>query len=224
MPVANPAADQAALSNVSIAAMLGLIGAILSVVGIFASPASSLVGVTTTPTGTTVSLPLGALYFVAALAVGGLAFGLIELWFYRRSFVALRPIDNRFSTPASLVLAAMIGIILAVLGAIGIFVLLYQAVVCAAGNPLTSSCINVTGILGLAGLLVVALIVALVGYIGLLIGIWRLGTRYQEGLFKAGAILLIFPVLNLVGLILILVAARSARSKVASGRPGMATG
>ncbi len=62
-------------------------------------------------------------------------------------------------------------------------------------------------------------IIGLIGYIGVAIGIWRFGVRYGEGKFKAGAILIFFPLLNVVGLVLILIAARSTRAKLANGSP-----
>jgi hypothetical protein len=73
-------------------------------------------------------------------------------------------------------------------------------------------------------LLFVVAIVLLIGAIGLLIGIWRLGTRYQEGLLKVAAILLILPVLNIVGFVLILVASRSLRNRIGSGPPVVSFG
>jgi hypothetical protein len=82
------------------------------------------------------------------------------------------------------------------------------------GVPIPSSCLlsntfwGGVALLGLGGLL------AFVGYIGVLLGIWRLGTRYADAMFKVGAILLIIPYINLIGAILILIGARTARRKV----------
>jgi Protein of unknown function (DUF973) len=217
---ATSAVDQSALSNVILAAILGLVGALLSLVELFSTSARSFVNVANTGTGTSVSLDLTGLYLVAALGGVGLAFVLIELWLYREAFRTLTPVDGRFSTPATLVLVALIALVLLILVAIGLLAVVYQAIVCAgSGNPITSVCISPGELLGLLAVLVVVAIVALVGYIGLLLGIWRLGTRYGDSLFKVGAILLIFPVLNIVGVILILVAARTARSKIGAYLP-----
>lgn len=65
----------------------------------------------------------------------------------------------------------------------------------------------------------------LVGLIGILIGVWRLGTRYGDGVFKVSALLLIFPIVSFVGAILILYSAYSHRNRVAAmaNAPGPAS-
>ena len=216
--------DVTALSKVSLAAILGLVGAVLSFVDLFGSPLTSLSGSTANGFAS-FAFPLGALLFIGAVAGIGLVFAFLELFLYRQAFRTLAPIDPRFSTPSSLVLAAIVGLAIVVLAGIGLFVVFYQAILCAgSGGMITTACLAAGTVLGLVGVLLVAAIIVLVGYIGLLVGIWRLGTRYNEGLFKVGAILLIIPILNLVGVILILVAARSARDKVARAGPGPAYG
>lgn len=216
---ASRAANLSALSNVAWAAIIGLIGAILSLVELFARNTVSLLGVSAGTMGTSLSLNLSALYFVAALAAAGIAFGLAEIWLYRRAFRRLTPLDTNFRTPASLALVAMISLIIVVLIGVALLVLLYQAFVCAgAGNPIATACLS-GDVLGLVGLLVLVGIVGFIGYVGVAIGIWRLGTRYGEGMFKAGAILIFFPLLNVVGLLLILIAARSTRARIESGSP-----
>jgi uncharacterized membrane protein len=158
------------------------------------------------------------LELIAATAFVGAVLAVLELIFFRRAFRALAPQDSRFSTPASLVLLALVAIMIVFLAGAGVFIILFQAVACAGtGNPITSTCFSIGAILGLLGLLVVGAILALIGYIGLLIGIWRLGARYNDDSFKAGAILLIFPVLNLVGLILVLLATKKARANLGIG-------
>ena len=49
----------------------------------------------------------------------------------------------------------------------------------------------------------------LIGFIGLILGIWRLGTRYETSLLHVGAIVAIF--LPFVGWLLIWIGARDAR-------------
>ncbi|MGP8077804.1 MAG: DUF973 family protein [Thermoplasmata archaeon] len=216
----SPESDRSALSNVTLAAILGLVAAALSYVWLFASPATSLFGASAVGSSTSVTLSLAALYYVVGVAGVGVVIGLLELWIYRQAFATLAVHDRRFSTPAALVLMALVAVmILAVIGA-ALVTVLYEAVTCAGvGNPITSSCLNVGTLLGLILLSGVVAIIAFVGYIGLLLGIWRLGSYFDEDTFKIGAILLIIPLLNFVGLILILVAARSAARKI-DGPPG----
>jgi len=206
------AEDQGSLGKVQLAAILGLVGALLSVIELFATPASSFIGVTTVGSGSSVSIDLSGLYFTVVFGIVGFVFLVLELVLYRQAFRTLSPVDPRFSTPSRLVMVLLIGLLIVILAGIAIFGVIYQAVQCAGpGNPITTACLNLGSVLGLLLLLVAAGIAAFVGFIGLLIGIWRLGTRYDEGLFKVGAILLIFPLLNIVGQILILLAARAAR-------------
>ena len=97
----------------------------------------------------------------------------------------------------------------------GLVYALEQAITCAgSGNPITSACLNVGTLLGIVAVMGITAIIILVGYIGLLIGIWRLGSRYSSDGFKVGAVLLIFPVLSVAGAILILVSARNARARI----------
>jgi uncharacterized membrane protein len=218
-------ADHAALSDVFLAAMIALIGIALSIAELFTSAASNLFNVTSVGSGSSVTVDLTALYVAAALGVVGVVLFLLGVWFYRRAFRTLAPQDARFSTPATLTLLLFIAVILLIGILAAFFAVFFQAAQCAgSGNAITSACIDVGTVLGLIAGLFVLLIVALVGAIGLLIGIWRLGTRYNEGLFKAGAILLIFPVVSVVGIILILLAAHSVRSKIQSGPPAMPFG
>jgi len=220
-PAAPPAgpADRSALSRVKLAALLGLVAGALSLVELAATPALRFLSVSTTAGGTSVSVNESAFLLAVLFGSLGVAFTLVELWLYRRAFQTLAPFDYNFSTPASLALAAAIGIVLISLAAAGLVALFVQAFNCAAGGPLTTACLNVGGILGLAVVVLIAAIVALIGYIGVLIGIWRLGVRFNEGMFKIGAVLLLFPVVGVVGSLLIFLGARAALASVGSAPP-----
>jgi hypothetical protein len=212
------ATDLAALSDVTIAAVLALVEAVIGVVGYlaFRSTVTYTIGSTGSITGVTIST--FDLYVSGASFLAAFALGIAALFFYRGAFHTLAPTDARFSTPSKLTLLAIIAIVIIILCLIGLVVLIFQAISCAgAGNTITSSCLDVGAIAGLALLLVLFAIVWFVGFIGLMIGVWRLGTRYDQGLFKVGAILLIIPFLSFVGAILILVAARSAHGAVSAG-------
>ena len=195
--------------------ILSLVSTAVSVAVDLTVGLTRFVGATTTPTGTTVTLP-SPWIFVLLFGVAGV-FVFIELVLFRFAFHDQAGVDRRFSTPATLALLALIGIILVLVGAGLVIGGLYQAVHCAgAGNPLTRACLPVGLFFGGVALLLIGALVALVGFIGILIGIWRLGTRYDEVLFKVGAILLIIPFVNLVGAILILIGAHSSRRKIES--------
>jgi len=207
-------ADRNALSHVSLAAILGLVGAVLIIVVPLFTPLFAFTSASTVGSGTSVSLDLSGLFLLATTGAITLVFTVIELWFFRQAFGTLAVGDRRFSTPATLTLLALLALIIIVVAVVALVAVVYQAILCAGvGNTITSTCLNVGAALAMIAVVAIAAIVLLVGYIGLLIGIWRLGTRYGQGMFQAGAILLIFPLLGIVGLILILVAARSVRGK-----------
>jgi uncharacterized membrane protein len=205
---------------VQIAAIVALLGALLSLVSLIGSPAVTVVGDSTNPSATAIRITAQGLYLLVAVSAAAIAFTLVELYFFRRAFRALASQDRRFSTPASLTLLVLVAILIVALVGGGLISELYQSIQCAGpGNPITSTCLNLGNFLGLFALLGLAGILALIGYLGLLVGIWRLGSRYGESMFKIGAILLLIPLLNFVGVILILVAARSARGRIAAGGP-----
>jgi len=209
-------ADRLALLNVRLAAILGLVGVVLTFAWVFVTPAiTAFTSVTTTSSGSVITIDLSAFYLLAALVGVSFVLVLIQLYYYRQAFRTLAQTDRRFSTPSSLTLLALVALAIITVILVALFVLIYEAFVCAgSAGAISSNCVDATQVLGLIVLLGITAIVLFVGYIGLLVGIWRLGTRYDESMFKIGAIFQIFPLLNIVGLILIVLAAQSARSKL----------
>ncbi len=205
---ASRAADLRALSNVQWASIVALAGVFLYLVTLLAGNLPTFLTIAV-GSATTVSLNVGALDFLIVTAGAGSILTLVELVLYRGAFRALAPIDDRFITPGMLVLLLFIAVVLALAISGGMVGLLLQGIACAgAGNPIPLGCLNVPALLGLLALLAIVGVIALIGYVGLLVGIWRLGTRYGETLFQVGAVLLIIPFLNFIGVILILVGAR----------------
>jgi Protein of unknown function (DUF973)/zinc-ribbon domain len=210
-------ADDRALRNVEAAAILALVSAAVSLVVLFSGALSSSLSVGSTAHGVNVS-GLDLVVVAAAVAVT-----FVEVWLYRAAFHVLTPGDSRFQTPARLALVLIVALVLVVAVYAWTIELLLSVVACAGSSTsIPPSCIPGT-LIGAALLLLGVAVVALVGYIGLLLGIWRLGTRYDDSKFKAGAILLIFPLLNLVGAVLILLAAHAARRPHARSAPASFT-
>lgn len=206
--------DRSALFHVTLAAILTLVGVIVG----FASSAivSNLGGLISTTSGTSgVVLSLPSPWVWVGLIGVSAVIQLAGYLMFRSAFHTLTPVDRRFSTPATLALIAVGSFIAVLVGLALILGALYQAVQCVgSGNPITQACLFTSTFWGGLALVAVGAIVFIVGYIGILIGIWRLGTRYSETVFKVGAVLLLIPVLNVVGAILILVGAQSATRKI----------
>jgi hypothetical protein len=63
------------------------------------------------------------------------------------------------------------------------------------------------------GLILLGGILSLIGYIGgLILGLWRVGSRYNQTTLKIGAIFQIIPLLQLVAPILIILGANDAKN------------
>ncbi|MCI4339542.1 MAG: DUF973 family protein [Thermoplasmata archaeon] len=219
------ATDLEALSSVTIAAVLGLIGQLVGLVALFVTPTAGLLMVTTTSSGTTFAAnPSGLIDFGILVSVGTVL-TILELIYYRDAFHTLSPHDDRFSTPSTLVTILLVALPIVLLSAIALLDLLYESIACAGiGNPIPANCINGGSVLAAVAVLGIAAVLALIGYVGLLVGIWRLGTRYDSSAFKVGAVLLLIPLLNVVAAILIIVSARSCRERVAAEGSSMTFG
>ncbi len=210
-PGSGAGVEERALRSVTWAALIALVGSIVSLVVLFSGALT--LSVDTTSGGSTSSLGSGAeLWLELAVVVIALVFVLAEVGLFRSAFRTLAPQDPRFRTPASLALLLLIALVL-LLPIYAWTIVLIASVLSCTGSASTIPAACVSGALLAAALLLVAVaIAAFVGYVGLLIGIWRLGSRFQDSRFKVGAVLLIFPLLNLVGAILILLAARAPRT------------
>lgn len=157
-----------------------------------------------------------ALLGLGSLTVLGAALSAAAIYCARQGFVRLRSEDPRFSTPATLALLAIVGILVLVLGLAVLFSSVAALLQCAGGTtPVPARCVNVGALLGGVALLFVGAVLGLIGLIGTVLGLWRLGDRYDNSLLKAGAVLWIFPILNLVGVLLILLALREVRHRLA---------
>ncbi len=191
-------ADQYALTRVNTAAIIGLLGVLVGLAALFPLSGASL----------------GALGFLTVVIV---VLTLLELVAFRRAFTTLAFHDPRFSNPARyvLVLLVMVPILLVTFVAFLWVISISQSGPCLGWYGVLSNCANsgtgaIFGVtLGILG------VIALIGFLGLLIGIWRLGTRYNSAPFKVAAVLFPFPVLNVVAMILLLVCATSTRARIA---------
>jgi Protein of unknown function (DUF973) len=211
-------ADIRGLTQVFTAALISVIGSALGVAVPLALSSVGYISISIPATGSSVGYGVSAVYTVLGIAIVGLAISILALWLYREGFLAIRPVDNRFSSSPTWALLAIVGLIMVCLGLVAVLVGLVQLLTCSgAATTVPVSCVPLGALLGGAALLVIGLIVLLIGYIGTLVAIWRLGDRYDTSLFKIGAVLLIIPFLSIVGQILVLVAAHGARTRVEAG-------
>ncbi len=208
-------ADRHALGQVRLAAVLALLGGALGIAELALNALHPFVASSTTSSGARI-VTFQSPGVWAAILVAALVVVVVELVLYRGAFRTLRTYDPRFSAPATLALLALIGIVLVFLGTALLLEEIVSFVGCVGTGPASSSCVASSGLLGGLAVVGIGAVVALIGYLGVLVGIWRLGTRYAatgastETFFRAAAILLIIPYLSLVGAVLLLVAVRGA--------------
>ncbi len=84
------------------------------------------------------------------------------------------------------------------------------------GQPINSFPAGSLGVF-LGGLVITSIggIIAFVGIIGgPILGLWRMGSRYDDTLIKVAAILLIIPLLDFVSPILLLVGAHNVKNRI----------
>ncbi len=213
-PPAPREAELAALSSIKIAAIIAIVGTAL---GFLYPLAEALSGSYSfgLPSGGSTTFPESTVWAVFGISAVGYLIAAVSFGFLRAGFARLRGFDRRFTSTPAFAVVAIVGFLLLAGGLLAFASAVVAMFRCAGGvTPIPTSCISAGSLLGSAGLLVLGGVVLLVGAIGTIIGIWRLGDRYDDGLFKAGAILLIF--IGIVGAILLLVGVIRAEGLVRS--------
>jgi len=150
------------------------------------------------------SLTIALLEELVALVAVGALLTLISMVLYIIAFSTLRKVHDGFGGPMVLSIIGVIGMLLITLGVALVLVTILQAVGCVASGA-ASSCLSVadlvTGVYAVLG----GLLLAFIGWIGLLIGVYRIGKRYDSTLTKVGAILYIIPFLSVIAPLLVLI-------------------
>lgn len=199
--------DRKGLSYIRNAYLLALLAGIPGVVFLLAYPVSQIIQtpVVNDQTQLYLHLPVALLLLLEL----GLAVWLGNFVLVRQGFATLARPDDRFRWPAIFAVVAAVGVALLAAAGAWVFRDLETAISCSgAGQPLTSQCVRASGVADPLVLILVALALLLLGIVGILVGIWRVGSRFGSGWFKAGAVvLLLLGPLSFVGAILIIVAA-----------------
>jgi zinc/manganese transport system permease protein len=123
------------------------------------------------------------LFLVPAAVVGAVAFVL-----YFSGFRRMATSSREFTSPALLTLVGLLGIALTV-GGLGL--LLTGATLNAASYALAP-----VAVLFGVPLLLLGILLSVVGLFGQAVGNWRVGQRYGEGALRAGAILMVLPLVG----------------------------
>lgn len=206
-PIA-PDTEERGVARAQLASLLSVVGIALLLLGpvvllVIDGVALPFLG----PLFGSAQLTIAFLEELLGLIVGGVVLQVVSLGVYGSSFGLLRQVDDRFRVPRALSLIGLIGFILLLLGVGALLGFIFQAVSCAAAGSATS-CLDPGLVLASGISALVGSLLAFVGWIGLLVGLYRLGSRYESSLLKVSAILMILPVVNVVAPILAFVALR----------------
>ena len=199
------AAERSGIQRARIASLSILVALIVSIVGPFVlliidGVSIARFGIHFGTNSFTVTL---LTQIVEVLAVG-VALIVIAIILYLASFAAFRRVQPGFTAPLVCGIIGAIGFLLILGGIASYLSQIFSAVACSQTNA-PASCINFTSIFVALGAVLLGALLALIGWIGLIIGIYRIGKRYHSTLTKVGAILYIIPLLNIIAPILVFV-------------------
>ncbi|MCI4372091.1 MAG: DUF973 family protein [Thermoplasmata archaeon] len=137
------------------------------------------------------------------IVLGGLLI-LASIVLYLISFNTFRKVSPGFGGPVTLVILGLIGVLFIVLGFALVLSDFYRAVACAAAGA-SSSCLDLAQLAGAVLTIFLGFILAVLGWIGLVLGLYRIGKRYGSTITIVGAILTIIPFAGLVAPILVII-------------------
>jgi hypothetical protein len=212
VPPAYSPLDRNALADLKTFALLGIVGIIISVIAILGSNVGRIMTVSSGSFAGAISTGVA----LSILGVVGFIIGIIALLKARSAFKDLSTVDHRFSTPATLVLVFFVGMIFFIL----FFIALAAVIGLVIASAITASgTYNATPGLVAAGLALAAFgvlgtICFIVGAIGMILGLWRVGERYGEDMIKIGGILYIIPFVDIVAPILVYLGVNNAQKKL----------
>jgi Protein of unknown function (DUF973)/zinc-ribbon domain len=161
-----------------------------------------------------------AFQFLAISLLVGEALAVATYFMLWSGFRKLSRVSYDFSTPSKLTFLLLIAgpIILIALFALVEYLLgVVEPLLAQAGSaPVSPPPSLVSDLLSLFAIIIVLAIVALVGLIGgVILGLWRTGSRYSKDMIKAAAILVIFPYVDIVGYILVLIGTHQIGKEIA---------
>ena len=187
--------DLAGLKQIRNASLVSIIGIILSLAGLGTVEKLVLSGITSRSSASAVSL-----IFLVGL-IGGLI-GLISIVLYRSAFGMLRNVDaRRFDTPYNFTTVFIVGFVLFIIAML--FLL--------GGIDAKSISLSVGGLI----IIIISAILLILGDVGgIILGLWRVGDRYDSTAIGIGAIFYIIPYFDVLAPILVFIGAHSTQHKL----------
>jgi len=186
---------------------------------LFSTPARLGLGPTSTPAQVRAALD-PFLRNVATLASVGVVVGFVSLGILTLALRELARVDrNRFGLPSTLMVVMIVGVAIVAVSFIPFLNAILNAVAQLPASP--GSGFNPAFATQFAAIFLPLIFVAagaiitIVGLIGgMILGLWRVGTRYDQTVIKLGAIFTVIPLLNIAAPVLVLVGAHEARNRL----------
>jgi hypothetical protein len=216
--------DVVGIGNLKVGALLGILFQLMVWIGVFIFySVYSAVNTATVVPGQATSLPgwitVNTLYAGVGLLMLGFVLGIVTYIFFFLGFREVKRGAPDFGAPTTLMVIGLIGFIM-ILAGVGLFIGALVDAINNAANAATTSTnvgVDVGALLGGLALVGLGALLALIGVIGMVLGNWRAGTRYDESMLKIGGILTILPYVSIIGYILLLVGYQRAGNKLKSG-------
>jgi hypothetical protein len=179
------------------------------------------------PTPSQVASALGPIFqdlvYIIPLSVG---VELVGLFILTLGFRGLAKVDSpRFHISTPFMVVLIVGLLIVAGGAVPLLNSVPNMIAnalpnCTTGIYGSTTCTpsaaffnQLNSVLAYFGLILLGGLLTLVGYIGgLILGLWRVGSRYNQTTLKIGAIFQIIPLLQLVAPILVILGANEAKN------------
>ncbi len=205
----DPDVELRGIRRVKLASLLGVLGIALTLIVPIALLFASGVGFDFASVNGSQAVSLWA-WFEAAIALLTIGPILLVVAFavYLAGFAELRKADPRFTVPLALGVIGLIGLLM-IAAAFGLLLdVVLQIANCGGAGNVTPGCVDTSPVDSFPLLVLGGILPALIGWIGLVIGIYRTGSRYSSSMTKIGGILYIVPMVNVIAPLLVWLGAR----------------
>jgi hypothetical protein len=214
-------AEIAGASRIKWGALLGILGLVLAIAGVFLVILdvgfAARGGISSTSNFQTI---LNTIFFAIGAILVGVMLAFLSFVLYTLGFVSLRTADGRFTVPLVLCVIGLVGLLL-LIGFAGLYaVSVHSALGCASAHTTCQN--NAASLPNASGaLLYGGGFLAFLGLIGAILGLWRFGSRYESTIAKVGAILYIIPVVAIIAPILVLIGAYQVQKRLSQAKASM---
>lgn len=207
--------DGEAISKIRVFGLVGIVSLVIGFVSVFGlSGMDYLTALTLRGPRPAFSLGIIGIFALTAVLLLSVALEVLSIIYGRSAFRSLSAVDSNFRTPLSLSYSLYVGFAMLIVGFTLTVVTLLER------SSGSMSGVESESMLVAGGLLVIGAAIALIiGEVGLLLGVWRFGTRYDEGLFKIAAVLYIIPFAAVLAPLLVYLGAGSVEKKKGGPQP-----